>query len=214
MVSNLENFIYFDVDKITSSMTNMDNLQLQDNKNLSIDMLHEVYGEDIDISVDLIRVCSHYNIKVEENDDLEYDSLVYFNQNNIVIEFKNHKNITKNNVSVATAMGHIFLHMVNNKGAIFFVKASSNFLAHHRAANNMNFNTDIDQMKKDAHIFGCELLVPKGALEYLLHEVATPKQRFLMSDLCDAFKVSNGIMYEVLNIYDLWTPDKIYDNYG
>ena len=214
MVDNLENFIYFDVDKIMSSMTNTKKLNFKDNDNLSLDMLHEVYGEDIDIAVDLLKVCTHYNIELVENDNIEYDSLVYFNQKNIVIEFKNHKNITKNNISVGTALGHIFLHMIHNKGAIFFIRTNSNFLAHHRAANNMNFNTDIDQMKKDAHIFGCKLLVPKGALEYLLYEVASPDHKFLMSDLCDTFKVSNGIMYEILNVHDLWLPEKIYDNYG
>jgi len=213
MLTDLENSIYFSSQEILSSISNIEGISTDNNKNLSLDLLHRVYGEDIDIAVDLQLVADKFNIVIEQKEHTDKDSLVYFNGEQVVIEYKNHYNLTKNNIGIATSLGHIFLHMINSQGNIFFINTNSNFLAHHRSANNLNFNSKIDQFKKDAHLFGCELLVPKGALEFLFYDVS-PNHKFLMSDLCDTFNVSNEIMYEVLNYYGLWNEEKIYDNYG
>ena len=185
-----------------------------DKKDLELDILHSVYGEDIPIAIDPVFIASRFNVNVTQKElhgDIE--SQIYFSKQkqSIVIEhiktseFKKAYIISKN-------LGHLFLHILKNKKKYFTSPISfKNNFQEHRVVNNEEYNLERNQYDIEANDFAGRLLIPKGALIEIFKGVKKG-DRFLLSDICKVFNSPNDIMVEMLKKYGLWDFSIIYDN--
>jgi Zn-dependent peptidase ImmA (M78 family) len=185
-------------------------------KDLEINILHNVYGEDIPIAIDPIFIANSFNIDVIEVESMgNKESLIYFSKitNKITIKFKKTSKFKKAFI-ISYNLGHLFLHILQNKKIKFYKEISSkNNYQEHRVANNQNYKTqDINYIyEQEATIFAGKLLIPEGALKDIFKDIKKG-YRFLLSDLCKVFDSPNDIMVTMLKTYNMWDMTKIYDN--
>jgi hypothetical protein len=180
----------------------------KDNNGLELSILHYVYGEDIDIAVDVEYVIKKLGILSIQKDKLNTQSHLYFckKRNIFVMEYKKTLDFKKSYV-FALNIAYIFLYLLPKKKKSIEIP----FLLNHNHIEHRCMNNIHTIHLKEIELFAGKLLVPKGALENIFNK-APSGSRYVVSDLCKVFNVSNDLMHKMLNEYKMWNFKKIYDN--
>ena len=183
--------------------------------NFELDLLHQVYGVDIEIAVCPKKVAEHLGILVLENDTLTKESKCYFSTSNIIIEYKKTTLPFKDTITIAKHIGHILLHLREcTKMSFSYENGSENNHQEHRVMNNTSYHLmdkTENYYKKQALLFAGKLLIPRGALAEMFERLEKG-ERYLVSDLCKVFNVSNDLLTKMLHHYNMWDSANIYDN--
>ena len=134
--------------------------------------------------IDLDKICNFFNIKVEKKEDLFYDGLSKYENNQYFIIYKS--GITspyRERFTIAHELGHIFLHFSEDKKT--FIDEHLNRKLKEKnlkaAARGLNHLSDIE-VEREANNFAADLLMPKEIIfKYLFF---SPKK------ISNIFKVS------------------------
>lgn len=183
---------------------------------LELDILHNVYGEDIPIAIDPVFIANKFNVDIIEKDFFEnIESQIYLSNKTqkITIEYKKVPEFKKSFI-ICQNLGHLFLHIFQYKKVHFVKKISPrNNFQEHRISNNILYKTQKEDYlyEEQADLFAGKLLIPRGALLEIFKDLKQG-ERFLLSDICKVFNSPNDIMVEMLKFYGLWDFSKIYDN--
>ena len=200
-------------------LDNIQKVHLNSDGDSILQLLHTIYGEDIPIAIDPLDISDYFGICVEEN------KRDHINPNTSMLYFcKKHQKFKiviaptalefKKSFLIAYHIGHLFLHLQNN---LLYDDMSGEYISkstiydHNYQEHRLMNNVYEDTREREAILFAGKLLIPKGALLELLGRLE-PHTKYLLSDMCKVFNVSNDLMYKMIKYYKLWDKHKIYDN--
>ncbi len=168
-------------------------------------LLEYVYGDKVEIPVDVKKVAGFFGIDVLEVPTLAYDGLAKASDGSYMIQYKKGDfSPFIERFTIGHELGHIFLHFPANKDV--FVDKGDDYQMAARGASSQSY-TDY-ALEQEADAFAAQLLMPKKEIERFIEESKTHPP--FMSSLKSHFAVSNGAIYRALKAYGLY--DKVIDD--
>ncbi|EEO24224.1 MULTISPECIES: ImmA/IrrE family metallo-endopeptidase [Helicobacter] len=186
------------------------------------EVLKIVYGSDIEIPVNPVKIIEHFNIKLTEDETMQFEGLTQFDGYTLEIRYKPTNN-NRDRFTLAHELGHIFLHFLEGKKFDFQDKAIRHGYNNENGVGGIQkelqpviFKAAREEkstsvLEREANIFAGELLIPKIKIDELKN-ILPKNHRYKQSNLCQYFQVSNGTMYHTMNYYGEW-ENMVKDDY-